>query len=60
MNKGDIVTIYQDPITCKDAEGEAILVSKIDENANSETWKVHFRGDEIGSNYERTIKKIKP
>ena len=57
MDKGDIVTIYEDPITCQKPEGDAILVTKIDENANSETWKVHFRGDEIGTNYERTIKK---
>ena len=59
MNKGDTVIIYEDPITCKESEGMAILINKIDENSCSETWKVHFLGDEVGCNYQRTIKKTK-
>lgn len=57
MKKDDTVTIYQDPITCKDREGEAILLKKLSESHGMERWKVHFLGDEMGRNYERVIKK---
>ena len=60
MKKGDVVTIFADPITCKRREGEAVLISKLDDSHDLERWDVHFLGDEVGYNYGRQIKKTKP
>ena len=54
MNAGDLVKVYQKPITLEKFEGEAILIERIPYNMPGfEMWKVHFIGDEVGSTYKR-------
>lgn len=49
------VTIYQDPITQKVPEGEAVLLHKVRNLSDGqELWKVCFKGDD-GEVYERII-----
>lgn len=49
MNKGDIVTIYQDPVSQKKAEGKAKLLQLLLEGEEDfEYWKVEFEnGDKV-------------
>ncbi len=54
MEKGQIVTIYEDPVTQTKIEGEAKLLGKIAENTNLEDWKVEFLDD--GYRTERVIR----
>lgn len=42
MKKGDIVTIYQDPLTEKNKEGQARLLRFINEDHDMEFWEVKF------------------
>jgi len=42
LKKGDIVKIYQDPITCKKLEGNAKLLKK---HFTKNFWKVKFLSD---------------
>ncbi len=42
MKKGDLVKIYQDPITCKELEGEAKLIHK---HLTKDFWRVKFISD---------------
>lgn len=42
MKKGDIVTIYQDPLTKQEVEGQARLVKFINDGGEFECWKVKF------------------
>lgn len=43
MRKGDVFTIYEDPITCTKPEGDAELVCKEDTyNDGLESWLVRF------------------
>ena len=49
MNKGDIVTIYQKPITREDKEGKAELLSlyRSDDTGDGlEMWNVRFLDDD--------------
>lgn len=61
MKKGDIVTIYEDPITCEKSEGSAKLVKyhrgdrHFSRDWHLEDWTVEFV-DEPGSRFERAIK----
>lgn len=52
MKKGQIVIIYEDPITCQRREGEAKLVSQMrgDTGDGLELWEVKF----INDGYETT------
>ena len=42
MRKGQIITIYEDPLTERKPEGEARLLRKIAENDEFEDWEVEF------------------
>lgn len=43
---GDVVTVYQDPITRENEEGTAILVQcLLEEDEGLSYWKVRFLGD---------------
>lgn len=59
MKAGDVVTVYQDPISRTQPEGEARLVRCIDKGADPaapqrlERWKVRFVGDR--ETFVRTI-----
>lgn len=58
MKRGDVVTIYNDPITRKKVEGEARLVRQLSNTMsddNLERWEVHFTGDSPGHYVERVI-----
>jgi hypothetical protein len=58
MKKGDIVTIYIDPLTKQKAEGQAQLIRFISEAHDMEFWKVKFLGGEDGDPIvHRFIKK---
>ncbi len=52
---GDIVRIYQKPLTEEEFEGNAVLVSFISEDKITETWEVKFPNDVRF--YRRKIKK---
>lgn len=45
MKLGDTITIYNDPITKKQPEGEAKLLRLISEEKNQDFWKVKFLSD---------------
>ena len=53
MKKGDIVMIYQDPVTEQKLEGKAELLKfigsngQLDENSILETWQVKFLDDDM-------------
>lgn len=55
MKQGDVVMIYEDPITKQQPEGKARLREKLAHNSNREYWVVRFVGD--GSVVGRWIKK---
>ena len=57
MNKGDKVTIYKDPYTEQEAEGEATLLEKIDTDDLFEQWLIRFDGDDERSVVQRYILK---
>jgi len=40
MKKGDVVTIYDDPITKQKPEGQARLLKKLHDNPGQEYWQV--------------------
>lgn len=48
LTRGQTVKVYQDPITCKELEGEATLKEPVDIGTgddNYEWWLVEFPGD---------------
>lgn len=48
MERGDVVTVYEDPITKKKEEGEAKLIERLGDteyNAGNELWIVKFLSD---------------
>ena len=45
MKQGDIMVIYDDPITKQKPEGKAKLLKKIKSDFNQEYWKVEFLSD---------------
>lgn len=55
MKVGDIVNVYEDPITEKKLEGKATLISRIvgSNNSTYERWYVRFEGEH--ELYERSI-----
>jgi len=57
MKKGDIVTIYQDPLTQEKFEGKAVLLEFLKDDYQMERWEVHFLEDSLDERYERWVKK---
>jgi hypothetical protein len=57
MKRGEVITIYKDPITRKKVEGEAKLVRRLNimSDENLELWEVHFTGDSPGHYVERVV-----
>jgi hypothetical protein len=56
LNQGDIVTVYQDPITKQKAEGPADLRRFVAADPDGlQRWMVHFVGDHAADGYERLI-----
>lgn len=46
MKKGDIVRIYEDPVTCQKIEGAAKLLKLENDNIpEQQFWKVRFQHD---------------
>ena len=56
MKPGDVVKIYQDPITKQDFEGNAVLIEEYrpDVGDGRSMWAVFFE-DDPGREYLRTI-----
>lgn len=50
MKRGDIVIIYQDPITELKPEGRVKLVEFIKANNGLELWRVRFLSDNFTAN----------
>lgn len=61
MFKGNIVKVYEDPVTEQKEEGEAVLIRKLREVQMGdfviEYWNVHFLDDMEGEVFERAIKR---
>lgn len=57
MQRGDIVTIYQDPVTQKNPEGQARLTRLIapDDGDGMSRWVVRFLDDDSGQGYTRSV-----
>ena len=60
MMPGSIVTIYRDPITCKEVEGKAVLLAPagfspdyVSDTQRVECWWVRFLGERTA--YQRGI-----
>jgi len=55
LTKGQIVSVYQDPVTCTKLEGPAKLKKRLDTYADPgyEWWMVEFDGE--GTTYQRKI-----
>lgn len=45
LKKGNVVAVYEDPITQSKIEGTAVLLERIGCDGIGETWKVSFEGD---------------
>jgi len=58
---GDIVDVYQDPITQKDFEGRAKIIKPVGTmlKGGHQYWMVNFVGDHYTEIYCRKIKAIK-
>ena len=58
MKKGDVISIYYDPITQQDEEGKARLIKKkLDLGNGMEYWTVKFIGNgDIPSQSYRKVK----
>jgi len=57
MERGQLVTIYEDPSTKTRVEGQATLLRKLREypDDHQERWLVHFLGDEPSMKVQRFI-----
>ena len=55
MRPGNVVDIFEDPVTCTRREGAARLVRLIKKTEKAEYWKVHFLADPEDVTYERWI-----
>ena len=47
MKSGDVVTIYEKPITKEQPEGEAVLIKKLSEHRGKEYWEIKFLLDDF-------------
>jgi hypothetical protein len=54
MKTGDIVTIYEDPVTCQKIEGDAELLELLMDDTTMQYWHVRFKNGDHGP---RWIKK---
>ena len=53
---GQLVMVYEDPITCVTPEGKATLIEHIwNPEPYFEYWTVHFVGDGPGYHFDRKI-----
>ena len=61
VEPGNIVDVYQDPITQKDFEGKAKAIKPVGAMlpGGLQYWKVNFVGDHYTDTYRRKIKAIK-
>jgi hypothetical protein len=56
LNRGDIVSVFQDPLTCLDLEGHAELLRLVHDNEEGlQRWVVRFVDDPCWETYERAI-----
>ena len=46
MKEGDLVTIFEDPLTKQKAEGEALLIKQVMDDRFQELWLVSFQADQ--------------
>jgi hypothetical protein len=54
MRVGNVVMVYEDPITCYSLEGQAELIKKVrDGDNNLQVWEVRFEGEQ--ETFERSI-----
>jgi len=54
MKKYDLVTVYEDPITCQKPEATALLIRRHDWHLEGcERWDVRFKGEQ--TTYTREI-----
>lgn len=58
FNKGQVLTIYEDPVTETKPEGKAKLISFIARIVNQplERWSVQFQDDDFDNPVDRLIK----
>jgi len=55
MRKGEVVDIFEDPVSCLRREGRAKLIKLIRKDEDREFWEVHFLTDPSGDTYQRWI-----
>jgi hypothetical protein len=57
LQRGDTVTIYFDPITRENAEGEALLIKQYREDHGDglSLWVVRFWDDDLSGEVIRTV-----
>ena len=53
MKVGDVVVIYEDPLTQKKPEGKATLIKLVMDDVEMQRWEV----ESLGERYFRWIKK---
>ena len=53
--KGQVVTIYKDPLTKTEAEGNAKLIEKIGNVGRLELWKVYFIDNDPGITFDKLL-----
>jgi hypothetical protein len=56
LSKGQVVTIYEDPVTKTKPEGQARLQELITQSGYCERWVVQFLDDDFNNPVERLIK----
>ena len=57
FSKGQIVVIYEDPLTEEKIEGQAKLLKRVKTiTEGTERWHVNFLADNVGDVFIRTIK----
>ena len=57
MKKGDIITVFTDPVNQQLPEGQAVLIEKKKDFTNAEIWIVAFLDDPNEFHYSRLIRK---
>jgi hypothetical protein len=59
MQKGDVVMIYEDPITEQKPEGKAELLKKVGGDEEVEQWIVRFLDDDLKTCQTLRLIKVK-
>lgn len=57
MKAGEVVMIYEDPLTMQKPEGKAKLIKRVRENESAELWTVAFLSEDESTEYLRWLKK---